>query len=82
MRMMNVQKRSPKRGTNVSLDQNLVAEARSLGISLSQSCERGLADAVKQERERRWLEDNRPAIEAWNAYIAEHGLPLAKFRLF
>ena len=71
-----------KRGTNVSLRTDLVAEARELGISISSACEEGLAAAVKSEKERRWLEENKPAVDSWNRYIAEHGLPLAKHRTF
>jgi antitoxin CcdA len=71
-----------KRGTNVSLRSDLVTEARELGLSLSSACENGLAAAVKAEKERRWLEENRPALDSWNRYIAEHGLPLAKYRSF
>jgi antitoxin CcdA len=71
-----------KRGTNVSLRTDLVAEARELGISLSGACEDGLAPAVKAEKERRWLEENKQALDSWNRYIAEHGLPLAKYRTF
>jgi antitoxin CcdA len=73
---------SRKRGTNISLRTDLVAEARELGISLSSACEEGLAAAVKAEKERRWLEENKPALDSWNRYIAEHGLPLAKYRTF
>jgi post-segregation antitoxin (ccd killing protein) len=29
-----------------------------------------------------WLIENRQSIEGWNAYVAEHGLPLARFRQF
>jgi antitoxin CcdA len=71
-----------KRGTNVSLRADLVAEARELGISLSSACESGLTAAVKAEKERRWLVQNKPALDSWNRYIAEHGLPLAKYRTF
>lgn len=28
----------------------------------------------KAEQERRWLEENRQAFEAYNAHVAEHGL--------
>lgn len=80
--MMNVQKPLRKRGTNVSLDPSLVDEAKALGISLSKSCEQGLATAVKAERERRWLEENRAAIESNNAFIEAHGMPLARFRRY
>jgi antitoxin CcdA len=33
-------------------------------------------------REARWLEENFEALESFNRYVEEHGLPLAKYRLF
>ncbi|MCB1384634.1 MAG: type II toxin-antitoxin system CcdA family antitoxin [Nitratireductor sp.] len=71
-----------RRATNLSLDSTLVAEARELGLNLSRIAEEGLEQAVKAEREKRWKEQNREAIEAHNQYVREHGLPLAKYRLF
>ena len=38
--------------------------------------------AVAQERERRWREANREAIDSANAYVERHGLPLAHHRMF
>jgi antitoxin CcdA len=71
-----------KKPTNVSLPNDLIAEARALGINLSSACERGLADAVSKERATRWQAENRQGIEAWNAYVEANGLPLARFRQF
>jgi antitoxin CcdA len=71
-----------RRPTNVTLDEQLVAAAKELGINVSRACEQGLSDAVSAERIRRWQEDNREALEAANAYVAEYGLPLAKYRMF
>lgn len=68
--------------TNLSLSETLVAEAKKLDINLSRAAEQGLAVAVATERARRWKEENRAAIEAQNAWVAEHGLPLAKYRMF
>lgn len=72
-------KRKP---VNLSLDTGVVEAAREAGINLSHTCEAALRAAAKAERERRWQEENRGAIEEWNAWIAEHGLPLAKYRQF
>ncbi|MCW2336404.1 antitoxin CcdA [Sphingobium sp. B2D3A] len=72
-------KRKP---VNLSLDTGVVEAAREAGINLSQTCEAALRAAAKAERERRWQEENRGAIEEWNAWVAEHGLPLAKYRQF
>ena len=81
---MGVHDRKParKRSTNVSLSEDLVRDAKQLGISISGACEQGLASEVKAARERRWIEENRGGIESWNRYVAEHGLPLARYRTF
>ena len=71
-----------RRPTNVTLDEQLVAAAKELGLNVSRACEQGLSDAVSAERIRRWQEENSEALEAANAYVAEYGLPLAKYRMF
>ena len=71
-----------RRPVNLSLDEAVVAEARSYGISLSRTSEEALTAAVKTERERRWKEENRAAIEGNNRWIEQNGLPLEKYRLF
>ncbi|OYW45143.1 MAG: post-segregation antitoxin CcdA [Sphingomonadales bacterium 32-68-7] len=74
--------KSARRPTNVSLDPVHLAEARELGINISQACERGLVATLAEERARRWKEENREAIEGWNRYFEEHGLPLEHYRTF
>jgi hypothetical protein len=34
------------------------------------------------EQGRRWQQENRAAIDCYNEWIAEHGLPLEEFRRF
>lgn len=70
----------PKRPTNVSLPAELVSEAKRLGINVSEACLTGLAAEVKKTREAAWKEENREAIESYNAYVREHGLPLSQYR--
>lgn len=71
-----------RRATNVTLPEDLLQQARELDINLSQACERGLAAAVAERRRARWLAANNDAIDAWNAHVTEHGLPLAAYRQF
>ncbi|CAN5350947.1 hypothetical protein BH10PSE15_BH10PSE15_02330 [soil metagenome] len=73
---------SKRRSVNLSLDDAVVAEAREYGINLSRISEEALAKAVKKERERRWQEENREAIEANNRWLEENGLPYADLRLW
>lgn len=79
---MNIASSPARKPTNVSLDAEFVAEAKALGINLSQACEKGLVEAVKEARAALWQEENREAIESWNAWVEENGLPLASKRMF
>jgi antitoxin CcdA len=74
--------RPARRVANVTLPEPLVQEANALGINISQACEKGLAAAVSEARRVVWLKENRSAIDAWNEYIEEHGIPLSEFRQF
>ena len=76
--------RAPKqrRATNVSLRSDLIDEARRLDINISRACEHGLEEQVRASLRDRWLEENREALEAWNKWVEENGLPLAQYRHF
>ena len=71
-----------RKSVNVSVSASLVAEAKALDINLSRTAEAAFARAVANEKSRRWKGENREAIEASNAYVEKHGLPLSKHRMF
>lgn len=71
-----------RKAANLSLDEELVAEARALDINISRAAENGISLALKAERERRWRAENADAIETMNSYTEKNGLPLAKWRQF
>ena len=77
-----VRKAAPRRATNVSLPSDLIEEARRLNVNISQACELGLEGQVRKALREAWLEENREAIQASNAWVDKHGLPLAKYRQF
>lgn len=71
-----------RRATNISLDPELVSEAKRLGINVSRACERGLVDRIAEERARQWRAQNAEAIASSNNYAERNGLPLAGLRQF
>jgi antitoxin CcdA len=73
---------SPKRAVNLSINARTLEQAKALGINLSQTVDAFLATEVKRRYWERWNEDNKEAIDAYNARIAKEGLPLAKYRTF
>ncbi len=71
-----------RRPMSVTLPVSLLHEARDLQINVSQACERGLAAEVAETRLQLWLQENRPAMDAWNEYVERNGLPLDAFHQF
>jgi antitoxin CcdA len=71
-----------RRPTNLSLDSQLVDEAKALGLNVSRACERGLAAQIAEEKSKRWRTENAAALGSSNAYVDENGLPLAALRPF
>ena len=59
-----------------------VAEARALGLDADAIVAKALEEAIFAEKKRRWVEENREAIEAWNRYFEENDTPLAQYRMF
>ena len=72
----------PRQRTNLTIRAEYVAEARELGINLSEACERGLVAAINEAHAVRWLTENREALDSSNAWVETNGLPLAGKRLF
>lgn len=73
---------SPKRPTNLTLSEPLIEEARALNVNLSRAAEEGIARAVKEARDARWIAENREAMVVYNRWVEEHGLVLDDLRLF
>ena len=73
---------SKRKSVNLSIDSELVANAKAMGINLSQTCEAALGAALKTEREEQWIKENWDAIQSTHAWVEKNGLPLAKYRVF
>jgi antitoxin CcdA len=64
----------PKRATNVSVRSDLLEAAREAGLNLSATLERALTEELAAARRKRWREENREAIQAYNEHIEKHGV--------
>ena len=73
---------APRRPTNISLPSDMVDEAKRLGINVSQACETGLQEQVRKASGEEWKRENRQAIESWNKWVAENGMPYDEYRQF
>jgi antitoxin CcdA len=71
-----------KKAVNLSIDAELVAEAKASGTNLSALLEKALREELRERRWRIWREENREANEAYNRFVEEHGLLSDEWRNF
>lgn len=64
---------APKKSTNLSINSDLLRQAKEHHINISQALELRLAEILREENSRRWKEENRQAIEDYNRRIDVHG---------
>ncbi|WP_421791324.1 type II toxin-antitoxin system CcdA family antitoxin [Hyphobacterium sp.] len=65
-----------RRRVNLTIDSDVMAEARALSLNTSQAAEAGIRDAIRQAREQQWRDENRQAIKAHNSRVEEEGVLL------
>jgi antitoxin CcdA len=72
---MNAPPRRPKRAVNVSIRADLLEEAKALGTNISAVVERALEDEHREKRRAKWQAENRHAMESWNRWVEDNGIP-------
>jgi antitoxin CcdA len=74
MRMKNVYDLgAPKKATNLSVNSDLLAQAKALGINVSAVLEKSLAEHVRDLKAQRWKQDNHDSIVAYNEDVENNG---------
>jgi antitoxin CcdA len=65
---------APKKNTNLSINSDLLQQAKEHHINLSQALELRLAEILREEKQRDWREQNKEAIEEYNRRIETRGV--------
>ena len=63
-----------KKSANLSVNADLLQQAKQLNINLSQTLERHLAEVVREAHRTRWLKENREALEGYNRRVELGGV--------
>jgi antitoxin CcdA len=71
---------APKKPTNLSVNSDLLAKAKSLKLNLSATLEKALADEVRRAQRAQWLKKNQDAIAASNRLAEKKGLFADSYR--
>ncbi len=65
---------APKKATNLSINSDLLRQAKELHINLSQQVEGYLSELVREAKQQQWLAENAEFIAAYNKRIEEEGV--------
>ena len=65
---------APKKSTNLSINSDLLRQARDNHINLSKALEQRLVELLLEEKRRQWQEENREAIADYNRRIEADGV--------
>ena len=65
---------APKKSTNLSINSDLLRQARENRINLSKTLEQRLFEILLELKRWKWQEENRDAIEAYNRRIEAGGV--------
>lgn len=64
---------APKKSANLSINADLLQQAKLLNINLSQTLEQHLVEIVRQAQRSRWLAENQNALDEYNRRIEARG---------
>ena len=59
----------------LSVPSSLLTQAQEFGVDAAQAAADGIRRAVKDAHAKRYADENREAVNGWNEYVAENGLP-------
>jgi len=73
---------APRKATNLTLNCKVLEVARELGMNVSKTVDALLAKEVERVYWEQWKEQNKDAMEDYNARIRREGIWGAKYRTF
>lgn len=71
-----------KARVNLSLDKEIPEAAQALGLNMSRIAEEAISEAIRDARNRQWIEENQTRLDAYTEEIEREGPALAKYRTF
>ena len=73
---------APKKPANLSINSDLLRQAKSYNINLSQTLEQRLIELVRESHRQEWLMENKAALVEYNSRIETRGVFSDSLRRF
>jgi antitoxin CcdA len=74
--------KAKKKPTNLSINSDILQQAKALNINLSQTLEERLYQLILDKKKQDWKKENREAIEVYNRRTEKKGVFSDGFRRF
>ncbi len=71
-----------KKAANLSINRDLLDKARKQNINLSATLEQALKDKLRELERADWLQNNKNAIDSYNAFVEANGIFGEEYRTF
>jgi antitoxin CcdA len=65
---------APRKATNLTVNTDLLSQAKALNINISSILEAALIETLKRNKRNEWLQNNEDAIQAYNSIVDQNGI--------
>jgi len=73
---------APKKPTNLTVNSDLLNQAKHMKINISLTLENALVETLKNKKKDEWINENKEAIEVYNEKVSSYGLFSDEMRSF
>lgn len=73
---------APKKPTNLTVNSDLLNQAKDLKMNISSVLESALIESIKKAKKEVWINENKTAMKNYNEKIKEYGLFSDEIRTF
>lgn len=73
---------APKKPTNLSINSDLLRQAKAMGLALSSEMEHRLIELIRERRRQEWEIEVREQVDIYNASVEQHGVFSDSVRAF
>lgn len=74
--MLEIHTEQKRRPVNLTIDEGILAHAKSLKLNTSRAAEMGILEAIKQAQAEQWKERHKSSIRAYNERVEGVGVLL------
>lgn len=65
-----------KKAVSLTISEDVISTARDMKLNTSRAAESGIRQAIREQKEQQWREDNKDGIASYNEWTQKNGILL------